>query len=97
MPTLNPMRIIEIGTLGKFYVIGKPSYVVMEAPNVDPARSGYIITEECFQYDPSFVADIQTINCVYKLGPNNDVIARLLVKNKDMADEICYACNRIKT
>lgn len=92
---LDPYRIIEINSLGKFYVMGFPKFIVMEAPHKDPAFHGFIITPEKTVLPD--VTDIHSMNCVYKLDDKLQLVAKLLIKNREMAEEICFACNRIKT
>lgn len=91
---INKNRIIEINKLGKFFVTGQPKFIVLEAPNTDPKFSGYIIAEERFSVI-DIANNIQRLNVVFKLTEDNQVIARLLIKNLAMAEEICFACNRI--
>lgn len=90
---LNPLRIIEINKLGKFYVLGFPKFVVMEAPHAEPAFHGFIITTDKMRL--TNITDVHSMNCIYKLDNENKIIAKLLIKNREMAEEICYACNRL--
>lgn len=85
--SLDPKRIIEVNGLGHFYVLGSPSFIVCELPNADPSLWGWIIVEN---NDPT----IQ--NRVYKLNDKMQPVAKLLIKNKEMAEEICFACNRLR-
>ena len=87
MHILNPNRIIEINNLGKFYVLGKPEFAICELPNSDPKLNGWIIVENS---DDTFQ------NRVYKLNEQNQPVAKLLIKNLEMAEEIAFACNRLR-
>lgn len=84
---LDPKRIIEVEGLGYFYVLGFPKFIVCELPNADPSLWGWIVIEE---------SDLTSQNRVYKLNKEMSPIAKLLIKNKEMAEDICFACNRIR-
>jgi hypothetical protein len=92
---INKNRVIEINNLGRFYVYGSPTYSVIELPNVDKALWGFIIVadEVIKKATPETVGQW---NAVYKLNEQDKPIAKLLVKNREMAEEIAYAANRIR-
>lgn len=85
--SLDKRRIIEIANLGRFYVLGFPEFAVCELPNADPKLNGWIVVED---KDETFQ------NRVYKLNEHNQPVAKLLIKNLEMAEEICFAANRIR-
>lgn len=88
-------RVIEINNLGRFYVYGSPTYSVIELPNVDKALWGFIIVadEAIKKTTPETIG---AWNAVYKLNDKDEPVAKLLVKNREMAEEIAYAANRIR-
>lgn len=92
---IDSNRIIEVNNLGRFYVYGRPKYTVIELPNVDKALWGYIIVSEerVAKTTPETVGHF---NAVYKLDEHNKPVAKLLIKNREMAEEICFACNRLR-
>lgn len=92
---LNPSRIIEIMGIGRFYVAGDAPFVVVELVNEDKAFSGFIIVSEKMITQHT-IDRLNKYNSVYRVDEQNKAIAKLLIKNKDMAEEICFACNRIK-
>jgi hypothetical protein len=87
MQTLNPNRIIEINNLGRFYVTGKPEYAVYTLSSGDGSITGWIIVEDL---------DDSNQNRVYKLNADDQPVAKLLSKSLEMAEEICFACNRLR-
>jgi hypothetical protein len=97
---LDPLRVIEINFLGKFYVIGNKPYTVLELPNVDPKLAGFIIVEESFKekfYGASRIPiSPQSNNVVLKLNTANKPTMLVFIKDRQMAEDICFACNRIR-
>lgn len=88
-------RIIEVDKIGRFAVYGEGPYTVIELPNSDAKLWGFIIVSKCI----TMKASLETVgqyNAVYKLDDNNRPVAKLLVKSREMAEEICFACNRIR-
>jgi hypothetical protein len=88
-------RIIEVDKIGRFVVYGEAPYTVIELPNSDAKLWGYIIVSESLLIKTSLDV-IGQFNAVYKLDNTNRPVAKLLVKSRDMADEICFACNRLR-
>lgn len=90
---LNPNRIIEISHFGRFYVLGAPKYVTLFVPDfVNKAREGWIIIEES-----SIVGMApHMLNCLFRIPNKGDKLIPVLIKNQEMAEEICFACNRVK-
>lgn len=86
--------IIEVKGLGEYAVYGSPRYTIIEQPNKDPKFWGFIIVSEevLAKTTPETVGQF---NAVYK-WVDGKPIAKLLIKDRDMAEDICYACNRIK-
>lgn len=94
MLKIEPNRVIEINHLGKFYVWGNPTYSVLKihdplAP--DGSRDGFLIIDETL----SVSSNPYELNRLYKMTRNNKLIPALF-KSEEMAEEVCYACNRIR-
>jgi hypothetical protein len=90
---LEPNRIIEIARFGRFYVMGAPKFVVL--PIIDPLntnRGGSIIIEEKISVE----SDPHKLNVLFRIPNKGGNLIPVLFKNQEMAEEVCYACNRIK-
>ena len=91
---VNKARVIEVSGLGEFIVYGSPAYTIIELPNSDPKLWGWIIVSEevLAKTTPE---NIGKFNAVYRFKDGKPV-AKLLIKDRDMAEDICFACNRLK-
>jgi hypothetical protein len=91
---VEPNRIIEINKLGKFYVMGKPEFHVLYVPDlVSPERTGYIIIDDTFTGAAG--ENVQAANKLMKMTEDRKLIPALF-KSREMAEEVCFACNRIR-
>ena len=88
-------RIIEVDKIGRFAVYGEGPYTVIELPNSDAKLWGFIVVSESLLKKTS-LDTIGQFNAVYKLDDNTRPVAKLLVKSREMAEEICFACNRLR-
>jgi hypothetical protein len=91
---IEPNRVIEINRLGRFYVMGKPKFSVLKI--VDPLvptgeRDGFLIIDE----EVSFSSNPYDLNKLFKMTKDNKLIPALF-KSEEMAETVCYACNRIR-
>lgn len=89
---IEPNRIIEINHLGRFYVRGMPTYSVLKIS--DPmvqngSRDGWIVIDESVSLNP------YELNVLFKMH-NNGTLIPALFKSQEMAEEVCFACNRIR-
>jgi len=90
---IEPNRIIEISRLGRFYVYGNPTFSVLKihdplAP--DGSRDGFIIIDETLTYS----SNPYELNKLFKM--TKDKLIPALFKSEEMAEEVCFACNRIR-
>jgi hypothetical protein len=91
---IEPNRVIEINRLGRFYVMGTPTYSVLRiydplAP--DGSRDGFVVIDE----ELSYSSNPYELNKLFKMTKDNKLIPALF-KSEEMAEEVCYACNRIR-
>jgi hypothetical protein len=85
-------RVIEINHLGRFYVLGSPKFSTLKVTDfLDPNREGWIIVDETI----SFSSNPYELNRVFKMTEDKRLIATLF-KSEEMAETVCYACNRIR-
>jgi hypothetical protein len=92
--TVEPNRVIEINKLGKFYVMGKPTFSVLKIHDPlspDGSRDGFIIIDE----ELSYSSNPYELNKLFKMLDKGQLIPALF-KSEEMAEEVCYACNRIR-
>jgi hypothetical protein len=90
---IEPNRVIEINHLGRFYVLGVPTFSTMFVPDfIDKAREGWIVVER----DTSLVCDSPLGNNKLFKMTNDGRLIPALFKSQEMAEEVCYACNRIR-
>lgn len=94
MLKIEPNRVIEINNLGRFYVLGQPKFLVLKIS--DPfvptgERDGWIVIEDSM----SFSSNPYELNRLFRMSNNNRLIPALF-KNEEMAETVCYACNRIR-
>lgn len=90
---IEPNRIIEISRLGRFYVYGNPTFSVLKIHDPlspDGSRDGFIIIDETFTYS----SNPYELNRLYKMTNDRRLIPALF-KSNEMAEEVCFACNRI--
>lgn len=91
---IEPNRVIEINNLGKFYVMGKPEFSLLRVTDPlqpDGSRDGYLIIDETI----SFSSNPYELNKLWKMTNQGKMIPALF-KSREMAEEVCYACNRIR-
>jgi hypothetical protein len=91
---IEPNRVIEINKLGRFYVLGTPKFSVLEIydPLVqDKSRNGFIIIDETL----SLSSNPYELNKLFKMTDKGQLVPALF-KSREMAEEVCYACNRIR-
>jgi hypothetical protein len=92
--TIEPNRVIEINRLGRFYVTGMPKFSVLKIsdPTVPTGeRDGYLIIDETL----SFSSNPYDLNKLFKMTNDRRLIPAIF-KSQEMAEEVCYACNRIR-
>lgn len=89
---IEPNRVIEINN-AKYYVLGRPEFSLLRvkdplAPN--KARDGYIIIDESIATS----SNPYELNKLFRMGKNK--LVPVLFKSREMAEEVVYACNRIR-
>jgi hypothetical protein len=74
--------------------MGTPEFVAINAPDfINPEQSGWIIIEKS---DAGYTGtSLQTSNSLFKMTNDGKLIPALF-KSQEMAEEVCYACNRIR-
>lgn len=91
---IEPNRVIEINRLGRFYVTGQPTFSVLKISDPlvkDGSRDGFLIVDEGLNFSSS----PYELNKLFKMT-NDGKLVPALFKSQEMAEEVCYACNRIR-
>lgn len=89
---IEPNRVIEINER-RFYVMGKPEFSLLRVKDPltpDGSRDGYIIIdEELVPFSTPY-----ELNKLFRM--TNGKLIPALFKSREMAEEVVYACNRIR-
>lgn len=92
MIQIEPERVCEINNFGRFYVLGKPPFIVL--PVFDPFEkkdAGFLLIEE---NNPSFSSNPYELNCLLRMMEKQ--LVPVLFKDEEMANHVCKAINRMK-
>jgi hypothetical protein len=90
---IEPHRVLILKRYGRFYIMGNPVFDILYVPDpFDASRTGYIIIDET--YTNAAGANPLTMNKLFKMTKDGKLIPALF-KTREIAEEVCYACNKV--